>query len=103
MGAYDLKAWGQGAGKITNYELRISNWPNPFAESTTFRYTLKESLLVNIQVFNGFGQLVAEPVNTNQAKGEQTLQWNSGNLPAGMYYYRIRAGKQVGSGKMVKK
>ncbi len=103
MGAYDLKAWGPGIGQITNYELRITNWPNPFAESTTLRYRLKESLLVNIQVFDSFGQLVAEPVNTNQAKGEQTLQWNSGNLSVGMYYYRIQAGKQVGSGKMVKK
>jgi hypothetical protein len=100
MGAYEI-ALG-GVERITNYGLRITNWPNPFFESTTFSYTLKESAQVTIQIFNSFGQLVAEPVNTVQPRGEQHVKWDAGNLPSGMYYFRLQAGGQVGSGKLIK-
>jgi hypothetical protein len=102
MGAYDIKAWGLGVEKITNCELRITNYPNPFTASTTFRFTLKEPAPVNLQVFNSFGQLVAESVNAYQQNGDQEIEWNSGSLPEGMYYYRIHVGGMVGSGKIVK-
>jgi hypothetical protein len=102
MGAYDIKAWGPGVGEISDFGFRISNWPNPFNSSTTFSFTLTEPSSVTLHIFNNFGQLVAEPVNATQVKGEQTLQWNSGNLPAGIYFYYIQAGKQAGSGKVVK-
>jgi hypothetical protein len=100
MGAYDVV--GVGVEKITDYGLRITNWPNPFIESTTFLYTVNEASHVSLQVFNSFGQLVAEPVNKIQPKGEQHVKWDAGNLPAGMYYFRLQAGGQVGSGKIIK-
>ena len=102
MGAYDIMAWGQGVGEISDFGFRISNWPNPVAESTTFSYTLKESMQVNIQVFDSFGQLVAEPLSAYQTKGELQFEWNPVNLPAGIYFYRIQAGDKLGSGKIVK-
>ena len=87
--------------KITNDVFRIMNFPNPVAQSTTFSYKLKESGQVTIQIFNCFGQLIAEPLDANQAKGEQIVTWSTGDLPAGIYFYRILAGKEVGGGKMV--
>ena len=102
MGAYEMEYWPVGVGKITNYELRIMNWPNPFTGSTTFSYVLREPSSVTLQIFNSFGQLVAEPVSSQQQKGEQKVMWNAGSLPAGMYYYQIQAGTIMGSGKMVK-
>ena len=91
-----------GNGNSKNNELRITNNPNPFTESTTFSYTLKESSQVILNIYNSFGQLVAEPVNTTQIKGDHRLQWDAGNLPAGIYYYRLQAGNKVEIGKMVK-
>jgi hypothetical protein len=102
MGAYDMKAWGQGVGQITNDGLRITNYPNPFVESTTFIYTLKVSSQVLLQIFNSFGQLVSEPVSKMQQKGEQKALWYGNDLPSGIYYYRIQAGEHYGTGKMVK-
>jgi hypothetical protein len=102
MGAYDMKAWGQGIGQIANDGLRITNWPNPFSNSTTFSYTLQRPSQVTLQIYNSFGQLVSEPVNTTQASGEQTVQWKAGGLPSGIYYYRMGAGGTTGTGKMVK-
>ncbi|MCX6279855.1 MAG: T9SS type A sorting domain-containing protein [Bacteroidetes bacterium] len=104
MGAYEFGAIPAEIDKpaVGSWQLAVGSYPNPIIESTTFRYTLKESMQVNIQVFDGFGQMVAEPLNAYQSKGEQQFEWNSGNLPAGIYYYRIQAGKQVGSGKIIK-
>jgi hypothetical protein len=88
--------------EITKYELRITSYPNPVMQSTTFSYTLTEPGPVTIQLFNSFGQLVAEPLNGNQTKGKQEVTWNARNLSAGIYFYRIRAGKEAGGGKMIK-
>jgi CubicO group peptidase (beta-lactamase class C family) len=77
-------------------------YPNPFSNSTTFSYKLAEQSKVKLQIFNCFGQQVAEPVNTIQLKGEQDVKWDNRNLPTGIYYYRIHMGSQVESGKMVK-
>ncbi len=102
MGAYDIKGWGQGFVKITNDELRMMNYPNPFRGSTTFEYTLTEPVHVRLQVFNSLGHLVAEPVHNIQQNGKQTVIWNSGDLPAGMYFYFIQAGNAERGGKCVK-
>ncbi|MCX6279854.1 MAG: T9SS type A sorting domain-containing protein [Bacteroidetes bacterium] len=102
MGAYDDIKGGVGIKRFTNYDLRITIYPNPIAVSTTFSYLLRESSSVTLQIFNSFGQLVAEPLNAYQSKGEQQFEWNSKNLPAGMYFYRIQTGDKLGSGKIVK-
>jgi hypothetical protein len=106
-GGFDMGAWEEimtgipGRG-IPNSELRIANWPNPVISSAIFSYFLQEPSSVTIQIFNSVGQIVDEPLKCWQQKGDQKIKWNSGSLPAGMYYYRIQAGKQLGSGKMVK-
>jgi len=41
-------------------------------------------------------------IEQEQPKGQQKVHWNAEELPAGMYYFRIQAGEQVGGGKMVK-
>ena len=103
IGVATADVWvGKEDKEITNYELRITNYPNPVSQSTTFSYTLKEPGHVTIQVFNSFGQLVAEPLNAQQTKGEQKVTWDAENLPSGIYFYRIQAGKEAGGGKMIK-
>ncbi len=80
----------------------FGNYPNPFTGSTTFRYTLEESSQVNLRIFDNFGRLVAEPVNLFQIKGEKKVQWNAKDLPAGVYFFRLSAGNQLASGKIIK-
>jgi acyl-[acyl carrier protein]--UDP-N-acetylglucosamine O-acyltransferase len=75
--------------------------PNPFTTTTTLSYTLSKPSSVIIRIFNSQGQKVDEIVQ-DQLKGTQQVLWNAEGLPAGIYYYRIQAGEQVGGGKMVK-
>jgi hypothetical protein len=87
--------------KIWNDELRFTICPNPITYSTTFSYMLKEPGNVTINIFNSQCQLVAQPLNAYQARGEQKVTWNTGNLPSGIYFYRLQSGNEAGGGKMV--
>jgi hypothetical protein len=102
MGAYEWSNVGTEELQFTICDLRFTIFPNPFRESTNFSYTLKERSRVTVQIFNSFGRMVATPVNSFRQKGEQLIEWDAGDLPAGIYFCRIRAGSQTGSGKMVK-
>jgi len=75
--------------------------PNPFTTSTTLSYTLEKPENVQCAIYNVQSQIVYR-MEEKQDKGEQQIQWNAEGLPAGMYYFRIQAGKMIGGGKMVK-
>jgi len=44
---------------------------------------------VKLQVFNAIGELVAELVNEKQISGKHAVVFASGNLPAGMYTFKL--------------
>lgn len=92
---------GLNEGRITKDELQFAISPNPLAQSTTFSYFLKEPERVTVRIFNSFGQIVSEPLNATQTKGEQKVTWNTENLPSGIYLCHIRAGREVAEGKMI--
>ncbi len=78
----------------------VSLYPNPFTATTTLSYALEKPCNVTIFIYNSQGQQVVV-IHQNQAMGEQRVPWKASGLPSGIYYYRIQAGEQVGSGKMV--
>ncbi len=80
--------------------LLIQNYPNPFCSTTTLSYILEKPSAVTIRIINAQGQVINEIIK-DQSRGEQQFLWNAGNLPAGIYYYRINTGDQTGSGKMI--
>ncbi|MEI6747519.1 MAG: T9SS type A sorting domain-containing protein [Bacteroidales bacterium] len=67
----------------------------------TVTLNLTESSQVKISVFDNYGRLVAQPVNAFQQKGEQKVIWNAGNLPAGIYFYRIITDTRQATGRMI--
>ncbi|MBK6966310.1 MAG: T9SS type A sorting domain-containing protein [Bacteroidales bacterium] len=102
MGAYDLANSGVGI-RNCGPALAFSVWPNPCSASATFTYSLAQPSQVLLCVYDNLGRLAATLVNGTQQTGEQTIEWDTKNWPAGVYHYRILAGNQVGSGKMVKR
>ncbi|MBE0648956.1 MAG: T9SS type A sorting domain-containing protein [Bacteroidales bacterium] len=101
IGVATADVW-TGAGESTNSDFRMTIYPNPVDQSTTFSYTLEEPGHVTIQIFNSFGRLVDEPVTNFQPTGKWQVFWNAEAYPAGIYFYRIQAGNEVGSGKIIK-
>jgi hypothetical protein len=77
------------------------NYPNPFNPTTTLRYELPRESFVRLSVFNILGQEVRTLVNETQQAGYRSVSFNAGNLPSGMYFYRLTAGSFNDVKKMV--
>ncbi|MBL0062443.1 MAG: T9SS type A sorting domain-containing protein [bacterium] len=77
------------------------NYPNPFNPNTTIQYTLKESGLTTLTVYNIAGQKVAQLVNGRQEAGAYTVNFDAARLPSGMYFYRLESGSFSQAAKMI--
>ncbi len=82
------------------YELS-QNYPNPFNPSTIINFSIPNSGLVTIRVFDILGQEVAELINEVKSAGTYQVDFNAANLSTGMYVYRITSGKFNATRKMM--
>lgn len=71
------------------------NYPNPFNPSTNIVYTLTQSGLVHLQVFDLLGNEVATLVNEIQPAGQHQAVFTAGELPSGIYICRMQSGSQT--------
>ncbi|MCY4674519.1 MAG: T9SS type A sorting domain-containing protein [Bacteroidetes bacterium] len=69
------------------------NYPNPFNPSTTIRYAVEEATPVGLRVFDVTGREVAQLVNETKSPGVYEAKFEAGNLPSGIYLYRLEAGE----------
>ena len=69
--------------------------PNPFNSSTTVRYGLPYPGNVSLQVYNLSGQQVVTLFEGFRQKGIYTEHFSAGELPAGLYFLRLKAGKSI--------
>ncbi len=97
--AASLPAIG-GSGLPTECRL-YQNYPNPFNPSTTVEYDVPAAGFVRIRIFNCLGQEVASPVNAYQRPGKYSLEFNAGNIPGGIYFYRLQVNHSISTLKMV--
>jgi len=76
------------------------NYPNPFNPSTTISYSLPKTAIVSLTIFNALGQEIAVLVNEQRLPGYYQRQWHA-NVPSGIYFYRLQAGVNVETKKMI--
>jgi hypothetical protein len=69
------------------------NYPNPFNPTTTIRYAIPRPGHVILKVYNLAGQEVATLVSEKKPAGAHEVGWNAGDLPSGVYVYRLQAGE----------
>jgi hypothetical protein len=86
------------------YELS-QNYPNPFNPSTEIQYSLQNSGLVTLRVFDILGREVASLVHEFQNAGTHTVQftstYTSNTLASGVYFYRLESGSFTAIKKML--
>ena len=79
------------SGTPTQYDL-AQNYPNPFNPSTTINFTIPNSELVSLKVYNILGSEVATLVNENLSAGSYRFNFDAANLASGIYLYELKAG-----------
>jgi hypothetical protein len=76
----------------------LQNYPNPFNPSTIISYSLPKASHVTLTVFDVLGRVVATLVDGVQTASNHRVEWNASGISSGMYFYRIHALSEDGSG-----
>ena len=84
----------------TKFELS-QNYPNPFNPSTTIRFSLPKETKLKINLYSMLGELVETIAEGNYEMGNYKVNVNAGNLPSGVYIYRLESSEFVQVRKMV--
>lgn len=81
----------------------VSIGPNPFADQTYLNLDLPTSVSVQVQIYDLEGRMVAEPLSGAKWEvGSHRVQLNLSNLPSGSYFYRLKAGEILQTGKLIR-
>ncbi len=105
MGTHELQDVVLGIKELSsnvpeNYSLS-QNYPNPFNPTTTIRFSVKETGIVSLKVYNVLGQLVTSLVNEQKPAGTYEYSFDASNLSSGIYFYTIKAGDFSATRKMI--
>ena len=77
------------------------NYPNRFNPSTKLCYTITQSGLVTLKVYDVLGNEVATLVNESKTAGEYEVEFNAATIASGIYFYRLQSGDFVETKKMI--
>lgn len=99
--AIDTNLSSTGVNEI-NYSFSISSiYPNPFNGKTSFDINLKKVSDVTVEVVSLLGQVLSSNKFSNLNTGLHTLTIDGSNLSAGIYFYKVKAGNEVVTQKMI--
>ncbi len=71
------------------------NYPNPFNPSTIIKYSIPQSSLVQLRVYDVLGREVSSLVSERKSKGEHAVEFNAKNIPSGVYFYQLQSSPSI--------
>lgn len=82
------------------------NFPNPFNPSTTISFFIPDRASINLDIFDVKGRRVKTLIDEIKPAGRYNAEWNGRNsrgnpVSSGVYYYRLTAGKNIITKKLV--
>lgn len=84
----------------TEYAL-FQNYPNPFNPITTIKYSVPQSSLISIIIFDVLGKNVATILNEYKPAGSYSVEFDGNKLASGIYFYQMRAGNFIDTKKLL--
>ena len=95
-------AVGVEESAVSSQQSAVSCYPNPTSGIVDFRFSILDSRLVSMKIYNAQGREVATVLD-GRVSGDQVVRWDATALPAGVYYYRLMTDDQrLTTGKIVK-
>lgn len=78
---------------LKNYDFGLNqNYPNPFNPSTNISFSIPNTGLVTLKVYDVLGREVLDLLNDNISAGNHSILFNASNLSSGIYIYRLTYG-----------
>jgi hypothetical protein len=79
----------------------FSVYPNPFVEEVTFSLSLNNEVDVTLEIYNLLGKKVTTLNNSTLSPGKHEIYWNASGMKAGIYFYKLKAGEILKTGKLI--
>ena len=86
---------------IPKYFALQQNYPNPFNPVTTIIYWLAEESKVKLNVFDILGREIVTLIDDVQNPGNYAVKFDARNIPSGIYFCQLQAGKFIATIKMM--
>jgi serine protease len=77
------------------------NYPNPFNPSTTIKFSVPSESHVILKIYDMLGREVRTLLNEEKAPGNYSVNFIAGNLPSGVYLYKLTAGNYTNVKKLI--
>ncbi len=77
------------SNEIPNDYSLSQNYPNPFNPVTNIKFSIPNSGIVTLKVYDITGKQTAELVNQNLNAGSYTVDFDASHLSSGTYFYRL--------------
>lgn len=89
--ANELVTLPPGEVRVPSESALFQNFPNPFNPVTVISYDLAAESRITLRIYNSLGKEIFSAVNDFKTAGSYNYRWDAGNLPSGVYFYRLDA------------
>ncbi|MBI3004892.1 MAG: T9SS type A sorting domain-containing protein [Ignavibacteriales bacterium] len=77
------------------------NFPNPFNPGTNLEFSIPQTAVVSLKVYDVMGREIAVLLDARKEAGTYRVSWDASAFSSGVYFYRIHAGAFIETKKML--
>lgn len=90
-----------GIHELNKNTINVSVYPNPATTSATLSFSTATKENVVVKIYNVTGQVIAEITNQTYNAGTHNLNVDLAKYTSGIYFYTVKVGNTMNSGKMI--
>lgn len=102
-GADDPASQSESASSTSTKSNQLyQNYPNPFVNRTTIRFSIREQGRTTIKIYNVLGQYRATILDSDLAAGVYNVEWDATHYPTGIYFYVLQTANHTKVNKLLR-
>ncbi|MCB2222357.1 MAG: right-handed parallel beta-helix repeat-containing protein [Bacteroidetes bacterium] len=103
MGAYENQNMSTFVNQfVSDEDFEFHCQPNPFSDELTITYVLPELAHTKIEIYNSAGGVVKVVSNNLQPEGKHVCHLKTDDLPAGVYFCKVKTNERKQTKKIIK-
>jgi predicted esterase len=77
------------------------SFSDPVSRNITINFNLPQTCFIELSVYDQNGSYLETLMRSECRNGNYSINWKTGNLPAGLYYCRLRSGTDISTIKLL--